>query len=108
MTKSNLELRVLDRIRLLNGTKISGGELGNIFGYSGEDVRVAIKSLRLQGHPIAGTDADKGYWWARTPQELQGTIDKMDSLIQSHAAVKSGLTEAQRRLCSVRPGELFG
>lgn len=107
MKKQNLEMRVLDRMKLLAGMKITGGELARLFESTGEDVRVAVKALRLQGHPIAGTDADKGYWYAKTPQELQGTIDKMDSLIQSHAAVKSGLTEAQRRLCDVRPGELF-
>lgn len=108
MNKNNLESRVLDRIRLLNGTKISGGELARLFGSNAETVRITVKALRIQGHEIAGKDSDGGYWWAKKPEDLQGTIEKFDSLIQSHATVISALKETQRRLCSVRPGELFG
>ena len=107
MPNRSLPTQVLDRIRLLNGTKISGGELARIFDSTAEAVRITVKALRLQGHEIAGKDSDGGYWWAQKPEDLDGTIEKFDSLIESHAAVRSALKETQKRLCDVRPGELF-
>jgi biotin operon repressor len=99
--------RVLDRIRLLDGRRISGAELGSLTGVSDVTVRHHVKQLRLMGHPIAGRDIDGGYWLARTPDELGPTIEKFRSLIASHAAIISALEDTRRDLCKEKMGDLF-
>ena len=39
------------------------------------DIRGMVNICRRKGNPIASTS--KGYFWARTPKELQPTIDDM-------------------------------
>lgn len=99
-----LEQKVLSRLKLLGGGQISGGELGKIFGVTDVVIRGVVKTLRLEGHPIAGIDTDGGYRIVNRPEDLDETIKKFESLIASHAAIISALKEARRQMAEPKQG----
>lgn len=66
-------------------TEPTGVHSKDIARYTGEnerDIRYIIQTLRDNGIPICATPKD-GYWIARTSNDLNETIKKMESHIQN-------------------------
>lgn len=62
----------------------------------GEKVRAAVHRARIARRPICSSD--EGYWTARTPQELTGTIGHLTERINSLAEVLRAVRQAQELL----------
>lgn len=65
-------------------------------GFGGPQVRALVHVLREQGVPICSTS--KGYWMARTPDELETTLEHLRQRSRSLQTVIVGLEKARANM----------
>lgn len=65
-------------------------------GLSGVQVRALVHALREAGEPICSNS--RGYWYARSADELNGTIEHLRQRRNSLGAVLGGLERARVRM----------
>lgn len=75
-------------------------------------IQEIVEQLRKDALPIGSTSRGRrgqmGYYWARTPDELDDTLAHFRSRLRSIAVVRAGLKRAQRILYGVQPqSDLF-
>ena len=68
------------------------------FGLSGVEVRQMVHVLVVSGYPV-GSDA-RGYWWARTPEELEPAVRQIENRHRALAMRLHGYDLAKARLRS--------
>lgn len=74
-----------------NGKKhpVCGSQIADAFEISGYTVRQLINAARCKGDPICSCGA--GYYIASDRQEIQKTIDSLDSRIAAMSNARNGL-----------------
>lgn len=85
---------------------IQGAQIAEKFQISIKDVKDIVSYFRKQGAEIGsktGQSQGAGYFGATKPDELESTIDHIDSRMNQLAEVKRGLLFAQYRLRSQKP-----
>lgn len=76
---------------------INGPELAAKVGISYRALQDLAAILTCEGLPI-GSDCDHGYYWARTPEEMEPKIHQLQSRIVGNAKHLKGAKRAQRLL----------
>ena len=85
------------QVKVTKETAITSGALMAVKGLVGTEVRGIVHHLRVvEKRPIASSG--KGYYTAHTPDELQDTIDGLQSRINSIREVRTALVKTQRRM----------
>ena len=62
------------------GEAISGNDLSKMFGCDKRELRNKINYLRCHGHPVCSSM--KGYWYTSNIEDIQATIDLLNSWIK--------------------------
>lgn len=72
--------------------------LADALGVSTREIELAVQALRRQGVPIASSCRDPlGYFWARSPIELEGTLNHMRHRLREQRLTIEGLERAYGR-----------
>lgn len=115
---TDLQRAALDQITDRGATTpITGKEIANKIGLKprdtgkeGADLRSIIHALRVKGYPICG--GTKGYWWPKTKEEVQESIESMEGrareILEAVEGLRLGLgmigaTVGQIRATSAKP-----
>ena len=76
---------------------IKGKELAEMVDIPYVSMRKLAAHLTCQGFPI-GSDTERGYYWARTPEEMDPKIHHLNSRIVGNALHLKGAQRAKRLL----------
>ena len=68
-------------------------ELERLFSMNGRTVRRLISSLRQDGHPICSSC--KGYYYAKTQEEINRTVSRLNELVTGVSNARTGLLTAR-------------
>lgn len=66
------------------------------YGFQPSEVAALIGYLRMQGYPIGSNN--RGYFWAREPDELNKTIEHMESRLVRQRRITEKLKQIQRAM----------
>ena len=64
-------------------------ELERLFSLNGRTIRRIISSLRQDGNPICSSG--KGYYFARTQDEINETVSRLNGLVTGVSNARTGL-----------------
>ena len=78
------------------GLAITKRELARGFGATPRQIELAVNALRAEGEPISSND--HGYFLAERPEDLDPTVEHLDSRIRKIAATKRAVERARERL----------
>ena len=67
-------------------------ELERLFSMNGRTIRRLISSLRQDGHPICSSS--KGYYYAKTQEEINRTVLRLNELVTGVSNARTGLLAA--------------
>lgn len=95
MTPKELITMCLEDHHLGERNVVSSRELESLFQIRGPDLRDIINNLRSGGIPICSNR--KGYFFAETEEELDGTVRQLRSRIKKIALAERGLIRAKRQ-----------
>ena len=76
---------------------IGSKQIASYTGLNSRDVRFLIQKLRDDGEPICATP-EKGYWIARTSEDMKETLAKMESHINNCKDTYNALVNTQNKL----------
>ena len=65
------------------------------FNITGKELRDMVNSLRRAGYPICSDE--RGYYYAKTAQELKATINQLSRRIAGIATARDGLLSTYKR-----------
>jgi biotin operon repressor len=82
---SKLDEFVFEYIKVLNGWSTSQRHLAAIADTSERTIRASVRRLRLGGALIAS--GNKGYWIAKSEEEIRHTLNRMYSQNKAHIDV---------------------
>ena len=68
-------------------------ELERLFSMNGRSVRRLISSLRQDGYPICSSC--KGYYYAKTQEEINKTVSRLNELVTGVSNARTGLLAAR-------------
>ncbi|MBR6331746.1 MAG: hypothetical protein IKR78_01245 [Dehalococcoidales bacterium] len=68
-------------------------ELERLFSMNGRTIRRLISSLRQDGHPICSSS--KGYYYAKTQEEINKTVSRLNELVTGVSNARTGLLAAR-------------
>ena len=68
-------------------------ELERLFSMNGRSVRRLISSLRQDGYPICSSS--KGYYYAKTQEEINKTVSRLNELVTGVSNARTGLLTAR-------------
>lgn len=86
------------------GKPITGGELAKQWQISREDVKAIVNEYRQNKMEICSrSEEPAGYWWSVTPEEVQRTVEHLESRIRAMAAAIRGLKERQIEMITKMP-----
>ena len=68
-------------------------ELERLFSLNGRTIRRIISSLRQDGNPICSNG--KGYYFARTQDEINETVSRLNGLVTGVSNARTGLLYAK-------------
>lgn len=67
-------------------------ELQRLFSLDGRNLRRKISALRRDGHPICSDES--GYYYARSQQEINATVCRLNTLVTQVSNARTGLLYA--------------
>ena len=68
-------------------------ELERLFSLNGRTIRRLISSLRQDGYPICSSC--KGYYYAKTQEEINKTVSRLNELVTGVSNARTGLLAAR-------------
>ena len=68
-------------------------ELERLFSMNGRSVRRIISRLRQDGHPVCSSA--KGYYYARTQDDINATVSRLNELVTGVSNARTGLLYAR-------------
>ena len=68
-------------------------ELERLFSMNGRSIRRIISRLRQDGHPICSSS--KGYYYARTQDDINATVSRLNELVTGVSNARTGLLYAR-------------
>ncbi len=72
---------------------VFSSELERLFSLNGRSVRRIISSLRQDGYPICSSC--KGYYYAKTQNEVNDTVSRLNELVTGVSNSRTGLLYAK-------------
>ena len=92
-------------ILTLEESPVSLSRLSSATGIDGRSIRGSIQRLRLHEYPVCNDKDGRGYYIAKTPQQIEQTIRDYTSRCAKMGRAVRGLKRAQERL--TRGSSLF-
>ena len=68
-------------------------ELERLFSLNGRSIRRIISSLRKDGNPVCSSG--RGYYFARTQDEINDTVSRLNELVTGVSNARTGLLYAK-------------
>ncbi len=94
-------MRLIDVLMWYTGDKrVLMHEFARLVGVSDRQLRIMVNFLRQQGVPVASDS--RGYFWARTPDEMTETLEHIGGRMRSLRRVYDGLVATQQRMLYCR------